>query len=141
MPIINQNLDISQQKDSVQMAVTNCVNAQVFKIGIVERSVNITDCRVAMNGVSGSPNLMLGVFRFTALSGAMSFIIGSTFPVTTYATSGYLQYSLPTTGSSFLSLQKGDILVATQGGGSSAASTATIVDVVVQNIQDVRTWY
>jgi hypothetical protein len=52
-----------------------------------------------------------------------------------------MSYSLQAAGSSQLSLQKGDLLVATQGGGTGAASTSTIVEVVVQNIQDIRTWY
>lgn len=141
MPIINQNLDISLQKLNIQNFVTNAVNGTTFIVGIVENQMVITDCKVSMNGVSGVPSVMLGVYRFTAGSGAMSFIIGSSFAVTSYATSGYMSYSLPTTGSTLLNLQKGDIIMCVQGGGTGAASASTIVDVIAKNVQDVITWY
>jgi hypothetical protein len=141
VPIINQNLDISQQKTRIQSFISTAVNGTTFMVGMVENQMTITDCKVAMNGVSGSPSVMLGVYRFTAASGAMSFIIGSSFVVTSFATSGYMSYSLPTTGSTLLNLQKGDILMCVQGGGTGAASASTIIDVIAKNVQDVTTWY
>ena len=138
---MNQNLDISQQKIKFQNSIITAVNGTTFMVGMVENQMVITDCKVSMNGVSGVPSVMLGVYRFTAASGAMSFIIGSSFQVTSYATSGYMSYSLPTTGSTLLNLQKGDIIMCVQGGGTGAASASTIVDVIAKNVQDVVTWY
>ena len=101
----------------------------------------ITDCKVAMQGVSGTPSIMLGALRFQGSTGAASFAIGSSFNITSYATSGYMSYSLPAAGSTLLQLMKGDILIAIQGGGTGAASTMTSIEIVAQNIQDVRTWF
>ena len=141
MPIINQNLDPSLQKISFNNIVGPVVNGTSFIIGVVENNMMVTDCRVFANGVSGTPTGMLGVFRFTQLSGAMSFIIGSTFAMTAYSTSGYMSFTLPTAGSSQLTLIKGDQLVFLQTGGTGAATVSTVVDVIAQNLQDVVTWY
>lgn len=141
MPIINQNLDPSLQKANITTSITGVVNGTTFIVGIVENQMTITDCKVACNGVSGTPSVMLGVYRFNAGSGAMSFIIGSSFAVTSYAVSGYASYSLPTTGATTLNLQKGDVLMCVQGGGTGAASVSTVIDVIAQNVQDMITWY
>lgn len=141
MPIINENKDLSEQKESLQSSQVNPVNGTIWQSYIVHNAMIITDCKVAMNGVSGSPSVMLGVYRFNAGSGAMSFVIGSSFAVTAYSTSGWNSYSLPAVGSTTLSLQKGDVLTVTQGGGTSAASTLTTIEVVAQNIQDIVSWY
>lgn len=141
MPIINQNLDISLQKISLKSVFGPVVNGTSLIVGVVENNMIVTDCRVFANGVSGTPTGMLGVFRFTQLSGAMSFIIGSTFAMTAYSTSGYMSFTLPAAGSSLLTLIKGDQVVFTQTGGTGAATVSTIVDVVVQNVQDIVSWY
>lgn len=142
MGIINRTMDATEQKEAF-VAVTTAltVNQQDIFIKAIERPCVITDCKVAMNGVSGAPNVMLKALRFVAGTGGSTFLIGSTFVVTTYATSGYLSYSLPATGSTLLNLQKGDILLAVHGGGTGAATTSTIIDVVVQNLQDFKSWW
>lgn len=141
MPIINRTQDVSEQKEIFTVTAENVVNQQDIPVGIVERQVTMTDAKVTLLGISGTPNVMLKVLRFIAGTGGSSFIIGSTFAVTAFGTSGYLSYSLPATGSTLLNLQKGDLLVAVAGGGVGAAATALTLDIVVQNLQDIKTWY
>lgn len=139
--IVTRTKDVSEQKESIRVSGANVNNATTLGGYLVERSMLITDCKVAMQGVSGSPSIMLGAYRFQGSTGSASFAIGTSFVVTSYATSGYMSYSLPAVGSTLLMLMKGDIIVAIQGGGTGAASTYTSVDIVAQNIQDVRTWF
>lgn len=141
MGIVNRTKDVSEQKESLTAFATAVANGTDIPIALIERACTITDMKATLLGISGAPNVLLKALRFVAGTGGSSFAIGSTFAVTAFGTSGYVSYSLPATGSSLLQLQKGDLLVAVQGGGSSAASTATLIDVVVQNVQDIKTWY
>ncbi len=141
MGFINRTKDISEQKESLTVSVGATANGTDVPVAVIERACVITDCKATLLGISGAPNVLLKALRFVAGTGGTSFAIGSTFAVTAFGTSGYVSYSLPAAGSSLLQLQKGDLLVAVQGGGSGAASTATIIDVVIQNVQDIKTWY
>jgi hypothetical protein len=141
MGIINRTNDASEQKEAFVVSYPNVVNAQDLPIKIVERACTVTDAKVSLLGISGAPTVLLKALRFVAGTGGSSFLLGTTFAVTAFGTSGMIGYSLVTSGSTVLSLQKGDLLVAVQGGGTGAASTATIIDVVVQNIQDIKTWF
>jgi len=141
MGIINRTKDVSEQKESLLAYAANPVNNQDIPIAIIERACTVTDAKVSMLGLSGAPTVVLKACRFIAGTGGSSFALGTTFAISAFGTSGYMSYSLLTVGSSQLALQKGDLLVATQGGGTGAASTSTIIDVVVQNIQDIKTWY
>ena len=141
MAITNRAMDASEQKEALKVTVSNAVNGQDIVLGVIERPQTISDCKVMGLGVSGAPNVLLKALRFVAGTGGSSFLIGSTFPFTTYATSGMLSVSLPASGSTLLQLQKGDVLVAVHGGGTGAATTVTAIEVVLQNIQDIKTWY
>jgi hypothetical protein len=141
MGIINRTLDASEQKETVQVSVTNPVNQQDIIVKVMERACTITDAKFTLFGISGAPNVLLKGVRFIAGTGGSTFNIGSTFAVTAFGTSGYLSYSLPATGSTLLNLQKGDALVVVAGGGTGAAATALIGEIVVQNIQDIKTWF
>lgn len=141
MPIENMNLAGSIKKVSLLACEQTVVNGTTFIVGVIENQMLIRDCKVMMNGVSGTPSVMLGIYRFNAGSGAMSFILGSSFAVTSYQTSGYMTYSLPVVGSTLLNLQKGDIVMCVQGGGTGAASASTVIDLIVENVQDIVTWY
>ena len=139
MAIINRTMDASEQKESIKITASPW-NTGAEVIVPIERACTITDAKVIGLGISGTPNVLLKGLRFIAGTGGSSFAIGSTFAVTAFGTSGYLSYSLPASGSTLLSLQKGDALVATLGGANAAFVAATL-DIVVQNIQDVKTWY
>lgn len=141
MGIINRTKDLSEQKESLTAVATNPVNQQDIPIAVIERPVTVLDAKVSLLGISGAPTVVLKALRFIAGTGGSSFVLGTTFAIGAFGTSGYVSYSLFAAGSSQLALQKGDLLVAVQGGGTGAASTATIIDVVVQNVQDIKTWY
>ena len=141
MGIINRTMDASEQKESLKVVATNPVNGQDIPVAIIERACTVTDAKVSLLGISGAPTVLLKALRFVAGTGGSSFVLGTTFAITAFGTSGYISYSLVSSGSTQLNLQKGDLLVAVQGGGTGAASTTTIVDVVVQNVQDIKTWY
>ena len=141
MGIVNRTMDGSEQKEALVISQNNVVNTQDLVLKVIERPCTISDLKVAMLGVSGSPSIQLKVLRFVNGTGGSSFLVGSTFAVTTYATSGWLSFSLPASGSTLLNLQKGDIPIVVQGGGTGAASTVTTVELVVQNTQEIKTWY
>ncbi len=141
MGIVNRTLDATEQKEAVVISQNNVVNTQDLVLKIIERPCVITDAKVAMFGLSGAPSVQLKVCRFVNGTGGSSYLIGGSFVVGTFATSGWLSYSLPATGSSLLVLQKGDVLIAQQGGGTGAGTTSTVVDIVLQNTQDIKTWY
>lgn len=141
MPTINRNMDVSEQKEPKVLSVLNPVNTSEVIFPPMERACTITDAKVSLLGISGAPTVHLRGLRFIAGTGGSSFAIGTSFAVTAFGTSGYMSYSLPATGASQLALQKGDALVAIFGGGAGAAATTATIEVVVQNIQDIKTWY
>lgn len=140
MGIVNRTKDSSEQKESLKLNVGPVATGADVVIGPIERACTITDMKVSCIGMSNTAHVFLKGLRFIAGTGGSSFAIGSSFALSAFGTSGYLSYSLPASGSTLLNLQKGDVL-ALQVGGSNAAVTGLAVDVVVQNIQDIITWY
>lgn len=141
MGIINRTKDASEQKESLTAVATLPVNGQDIPVAIIERPCVVTDAKVTLLGISGAPTVLLKALRFVAGTGGSTFNLGTTFAITAFGTSGFISYSLVAAGGTQLNLQKGDMLVAVQGGGTGAASTATIIDVIIQNVQDIKTWY
>lgn len=140
MGLINRTMDASEQKEAIRITMPVAATGLDFMSAPLERACTITDCKVTGLGISGAPTMLLKGLRFIAGTGGSSFAIGSTMAITAFGTSGYMSFSLPATGSSQLALQKGDMLVVTTG-GANAAFTGAIMEVVVQNSQDIKTWY
>lgn len=147
MGIINRTQDASEQQElwtigcagsGLSLSVIN--GSTFFCQMVVPRAVQIQSVQATALGVSGSPQILLGALRFNS-SGAASFVIGTTMALPTFGTSGFLPYSLGAAGATTLNLQKGDLLVVQNLGGTGAATTNTIVNIVVKNLQDVKTWY
>lgn len=141
MAITNRALDPSEQQSMLNARHGLTVNAQESFVHLIERPMSIQDMKIAVNGVSGAPTVMLRALRFTAGTGGSSFNIGSTFALTEYGTSGYLSFSLPASGSTLLSLRRGDVLMLIFGGGASAAFLNGATEIVTKNIQDIKTWF
>ena len=141
MGIINRTMDASEQKEAIKISVLAPVNGSEVLIPPFERNVTISDAKVSLLGISGAPTVHLRGLRFIAGTGGSSFAIGSSFAVTAFGTSGYLSYSLPASGSTLLNLQKGDCISVIFGGGTGAACTTATLELVVQNVADIKTWY
>ncbi len=145
MPNINRTDDVSQQQEilSVNLSMlgqSNIVSGTTIFCGtIVPRAMQVQSIQHTCFGISGAPQALLTVLRFG--STAVSFIIGTTSLIPAYGTSGYMAYSIGAAGSTTLNLAKGDVLALQQLGGSSAATTSVIMNVVCKNIQDIKTWY
>lgn len=140
MPNINRTDDISQQKELLEQALVNTVTGTVYPLWVVSRAQTITDAKSSILGLSGTPTATIGIQRFITGSGNTTIAISGALTQTAYGTSGFQTYSLPAAGSSLLALQKGDLLTVTAGGTNSAVASM-LVEVVVQNIQDIKTWY
>lgn len=147
MPNINRTDDVSQQQEIFTISGLNSGSGGSALIAsgstlycgvIVPRAMQIQQVQMTCFGISGAPQALLGVLRFAATA---SFVVGTTGLIPSYGVSGYLGYSIGAAGSTTLNLQKGDILVAQQLGGSGAASVNTVINVVVKNMADIKTWY
>ena len=145
MPNINRNDDVSQQQEiltisamNVAGGVTGIPSGSTLYCGtIVPRAMTIQSIQHTCFGISGAPQALLGCLRF---ANSTSFVIGSTALIPSYGVSGYMSYSLQG-GTTALQLQKGDILVMQQLGGSATATIAVQMSIVCKNVQDIKSWY
>ncbi len=147
MPNINRTDDVSQQQEILTISVLNTGSgasalipngATLYCPVVVPRAMQIQSAQLTCFGISGAPQALLGCLRFAS---GTSFVIGTTTLIPSYGVSGYMGYSIGAAGSTTLNLQKGDVLVMQQLGGTSAATTGTIMDIVVKNVTDIKTWY
>ena len=140
MGIINRTFDASEQKDLLNAGVNDTTTGIDYPLMVLPRAMQIQDAKAASLGHSGTPTATLKIQRFITGAGNTVISISGALTHTAYGTSGYQTFSLPASGSSLLDLQKGDLLVATTGGASSAVKSL-MVDVVLKNIQDIKSWY
>lgn len=143
---INRTDDVSQQQEIITLSGVgsglslSVVNGSTWVASyVVPRSMVIQSVQATALGVSGAPQILLGALRFG--TSASSFVIGTTMAVPAFGTSGFMPYSLGASGNTQLNLQKGDLLVYQQLGGTGASSTNTIVNIVVKNVSDIKTWF
>lgn len=148
MGIGNREQDVSEQQEYFTIGALNnggggsaliATGATIFCSTVVMRPVTIQQAQVTGIGLSGAPQVLLTCLRFGTTSA--SFVIGTTTLIPAYGTSGFLPYSLGTVGDTRLNLQKGDLLVLQQLGGSATATTNTMMTIVVKNTQDFKTWF
>jgi hypothetical protein len=81
----------------------------------------------------------LYVERFVVGTGAATFAVGGALTHSAFGTSGIQAYSLPAAGSSLLDCQTGDVIRVLTA-GSNAALTDLMVEIVVKNVADIKTW-
>ncbi len=148
MPNINRTDDVSQQQEILTIGGINpgsggsaliASGSTLYCSVVVPRAMQIQSANVTCFGISGAPQALLGAIRFGTSLG--TFIIGTTTLIPSYGISGFMGYSIGAAGSTTLNLSKGDILVMQQLGGSAAASVNTVMNIVVKNIQDIKSWY
>lgn len=145
---INRTDDVSQQQEIFTIFATSpngisgIANGQTLVSSyVVPRACQIQSVQSTCFGISGAPVILLSAWRFVPGTGAASFVIGTTMLVPAFGVSGFMGYSIGAAGNTTLNLIKGDVLSAVQSGGTGAASTQTLINVVVKNIQDIKTWY
>ena len=106
-----------------------------FPLCTVSSASQLLAASEAAWGLSGAPVHSLWLYRFIAGAGFTSMVMGQTWTVTAFGTSGAIGFSLPGGGS--WNLLPGDQLVLyTQG--SNAAVASAQVTVVLKELQDIR---
>ncbi len=140
MSIANRTKDLSEQKDLVAFAIDDTITGRIYPIYLAPRAQLITDAKSFALGLSGAPTTSLFLNRFIVGTGFASYALGGALTVSALGTSGYQTFSLPATGNSVLALSAGDVITA-KAGGSNAALTDMGIELVVQNIQDFKTWF
>lgn len=139
MGIINRTKDVSEQKEVIEVLIDDTITARVYPVYTAPRAQTLIDARNVALGLSGAPTMSLFLNRFVVGTGGISAAVGGALTVAAFGTSGAQQYSLPATGSSLLALQSGDWL-SVKAAGTNAALTDNIISLVVQNVQDIKTW-
>jgi hypothetical protein len=138
MGIINRTQDASEQKESFKANNQAVGNAAEKGLCIIERPCTLQQFASTALGISGAPTAILRVNRF----GSTSYLVGLTMLVPALGVSGAMRAaSLPASGSTVLNLQKDDVISVLYGGGTGAAADNIVVDLVVQNVQDIKTWF
>jgi hypothetical protein len=120
--------------------VKGTVNATNYVVYRAPRPQLISTAKAYAAGLSGAPASSLYVERFVVGTGASTFQIGFSLTHTAFGTSGIQSYSLAASGSSLLQLQAGDVVRVLAAGGTGAALTDLSVQLVVQNVADIKTW-
>lgn len=140
MSIANRTKDLSEQKDLQMFTIDDTITGRIYPIYLAPRAQTITDAKSFALGLSGAPTTSLFLNRFIVGTGFASYAIGGALTVSALGTSGYQTFSLPATGNSVLALSAGDVITA-KVGGANAALTDMGIELVVQNIQDFKTWF
>lgn len=141
MAIINRSLDTSEQYELVTSAdIKGTVNATNYFVYRAPRPQKLISAKAYSAGLSGAPVTNLYVERFVVGTGASTFQIGFSLTNAAFGTSGVQTISLAADGSSLLQLQAGDVVRILTAGGTGAALTDLAVQLVVQNVADIKTW-
>lgn len=139
MAIINRTLDTSEQLEKVQLYQKGTVTAIDYVVYRCPRAMQIQTARALSLGLSGTPTSTLKLTRFVVGAGQTTISISGALTNVAFGTSGIQSMSLPAAGSSLLNLQTGDVLIVSAA-GTNAALTDLMVEVVVKNIADIKTW-
>lgn len=135
MSIVNRALDSSEQKRTLEVYQKGTVTGQAYVLGIIPHAATIVgNAKHHGLGLSGAPTSTLQVSRFVVGAGLTTFAIGPALTVVTTGTSGLqsLVVSAP-------QLQAGDILQVAAG-AANAALTDLHVQLVIQALQDIKSW-
>lgn len=141
MAIVNRDLDSSQQKYEAKASYGALGTGVTVPVAIIGTPSAVSAAKVAAFGISGTPTVVLSIQRFIVGAGVTSYLGGfTTLTMQAAGTSGAQSVVLATAGSTALQLQAGDVIMATTGGANSAV-TGVSVDVVLQPIQDIKTYF
>lgn len=139
MAIINRALDPSEQHFVAEQDLGPVATAITRAVFIAPFPCTLKQARVYALGLSGAPTHKLVLNRFVVGAGLTSIDITAAAAVPAIGTSGLYTPSLPAAGSSLLSLQAGDY-VSVVSAGTDAAMAACTYELVLQAVQDIKTW-
>ncbi len=138
MGVTNRSLDVSEKNRILEANYGLTATTLVLNVAMVPYPCTLVAARVAAKGISNTPSVVLKVDRFIVGVGATTISGGATsLALQAVGTSGIQSVVLAAAGSSFLSLQQGDVITATTAGANSAVDDLSI-GVVLQAIQDIK---
>lgn len=139
MGIINRSLDLSEQQEQHTLNQAPTVTAGVYTVANIRRPMKLNSAEAKCLGLSGAPTSQLAIQRYIAAAGVTNITVGAALTHVDIGSIGVQTFSLPAVGSSLLQLQDGDSLVVVAGGANSALNSL-VVDVVLENLQDIKSW-
>ena len=141
MPVVNRDLDVSQQKDVFTADLGLVSTGSTIVMTVMPYPAVIRYAAIAASGVSGTPTAQLYNFRFIAGTGFTAIPLCAALTVQAVGLSGLQVFaSLAAVGTTLSLLNQGDVLALISGGANSAINTAS-VSVVTQALQDVKAAY
>lgn len=137
MAIENRDLGTAQQRDLFSVNIGALATGATAALLVVPYPANLIAGAVAATGVSNVPTLTLEVTRYNtagvttlgSIAAALT-VVGATVPVS---------FTM-NTGASAVQLQRGDIVVAREGGTNANVTSAAIV-LVTRCLQDLKTTF
>jgi hypothetical protein len=142
MAIANRELDSSQKQQVEVLTVGSpgTVTAKEYHFYQAPQPLQINNAYSSCLTLSGTPTGTLKLKRFIVGSGATTISISGALTHTIFGTSGVQQLSMPAVGSSLLQLQTNDLLVWVAAGSNAAVENLSVA-VVLQAIQDIKSWF
>lgn len=136
MGVINRECDVSERRHELSVKIAGTVTGSSVALIAVPYNCKVVGAYQAARGLSGSPTHFLIADRFIVGSGATQ--IGgwaATLAVTAFGTSGAQGFSCP--GSSFITLNAGDLLSLYPTGTNAAVAEVTVT-LVLECIDDIK---
>lgn len=134
MGIVNRTKDSSEQQWLANENLTVTVTGKSDAVVQVPQAGTIIGAKLAGVGLSGAPTAQLQIRRFVVGAGQTLIPLGGALTIVACSTSGPQTYTFSTTA-----LNAGDTIVCTHA-GSNAGLEQLNVAVVIQSIQDIKTW-
>ncbi len=146
MAICNRDLGTGEQQIEFNSNFgafdTGASNAAVLvPLAMIPYPATLSAVKAGVLGLSGAPTVAFSIQRFIIGSGNTLYTGGmTTLTLTNAGTSGIQSVVIAAAGSTALQLQAGDVILGSFAGQDTAA-TSLAVSVVVQAVQDIKTWF
>jgi hypothetical protein len=146
MAICNRDLGTGQQQTEFNTNFgafsTGASNATVtVPLAMIPYPATLSKVRVGALGLSGAPVMSFSISRFITGSGNTLYTGGmTTLTLVAAGTSGVQTVVTAAAGSTALNLLTGDVILGTFD-GQDAAATSVATSIVIQAVQDIRTWF
>lgn len=136
MPIVNRDLDSSQQTSVMSVSLSGTVTSATYILATFPSPAQLIAVHQSALGLSGAPNHSLWLNRFVVGAGVTSVAIGMSMATSAYGTSGAQGFTV-ISGSSNL-IQADDVLVLSTAAANTAAASLNIT-LAVKALQDIKT--